>query len=128
LLTHCAARVRSKVLHRCRLRGSRYYDDSMLHRFVLLQDSLGTCHRRVFLTDCHVDTQQVFALLVNDRIDSNSRLAGLAVATDQLTLAAPDGNHAINRFDTGLKRRIYRLARNYTRGYTHNGTRIISYN
>src|SRR5260370_29098632 len=61
-------------------------------------------------------------------MDRNSRRAGLAVANDQLALAAPDGNHAINRFDTGLHRRIYRLARNYTRGYTLHGTILVGNN
>src|SRR5260370_21302865 len=56
LFTHCAARVRSNVLHRCWLSGSRYSADSMLHRFVLLQDSLCTRHRRVILTHRHGDT------------------------------------------------------------------------
>src|SRR5260221_14600011 len=90
----------------------------MLHRAILLQDSLGACYRRVLLTDCYVDTEQILALLVDDCIDSNGRLAGLAVTNDQFALTAPDGDHAVDRFDARLYGRIHRLARNHTRSNT----------
>jgi hypothetical protein len=48
--------------------------------------------------------------LVDDGVNGDSRLAGLAVADDQLALTAADGNHRVDSFDTGLQRFVYRLA------------------
>src|SRR5229473_1993205 len=58
--------------------------------------------RGVLLTNSDVDTEQVFTLLVNDRIDSDSGFACLAVADDQFTLSTSDRNHAINSLEAGL--------------------------
>ncbi len=46
----------------------------------------------------------VVALLVQDGVQRQRGLAGLAVADDQLTLAAADGDHGIDRLDAGLHR------------------------
>jgi len=40
--------------------------------------------------------------LVDDGVDGDGRLTGLAVANDQLALAAADRDHAVNRLDAGL--------------------------
>ena len=49
-------------------------------------------------------------LLVDDRVDRDGRLAGLAVADDQLTLAAADRDHGVDRLDAGLQRLVHALA------------------
>ena len=41
----------------------------------------------------NIDAKDIFAFLVDDRIRSNHGLTGLAVADNQLTLAAANGNH-----------------------------------
>ena len=46
----------------------------------------------------------VDARLVDDRVDGDGRLAGGAVADDQLALAAADRNHRVDRHDAGLHR------------------------
>src|SRR5204863_9448253 len=53
--------------------------------------------------------------LVEDRVDRDGRLAGLAVADDQLTLAAPDRRHRVDGLDAGLQRLLDALTLNYRR-------------
>ena len=50
------------------------------------------------------------ALLVDDRVDRDRGLAGLAVADDQLALAAADRHHRVDRLEAGLQRLLDRLA------------------
>ena len=49
-------------------------------------------------------------LLVDDRVHRHGRLARLAIADDQLALAAADRHHAVNRLESGLHRLAHRLA------------------
>ena len=86
-----------------------------------------TRHGRVFLPNGDVDTDQIFALLVNDGVNGNGGLTGLAVADDQFALTTPDGNHAVNSFDTGLYRRIHALAGDHARGDALNIARLVWY-
>jgi len=44
-----------------------------------------------------------FAPLVDDRVHGDGRLAGRAVADDELALAAADGDHRVDRLDAGLQ-------------------------
>ena len=46
----------------------------------------------------------VQARLADDRVDADGRLAGRAVADDQLALAAADRDHRVDRHDAGLHR------------------------
>ena len=70
-----------------------------------------TCaNRRLLLADGDVDADQVLSLLVDDRVDGESGLAGLTVADDQLALAATDGNQCVDDGDAGLDRRIHAFA------------------
>ena len=54
-------------------------------------------------------------LLVDDGVDDDRRLAGLAVADDQLALAAADGDQAVDGLDARLHRLVHRLARDDAR-------------
>src|SRR5690606_24528956 len=74
--------------------------------------------RRALLADRDVDAADLLArvpglpvrLLVDDRVDRDRRLAGLAVTDDQLTLAAADRDHGVDRLEPGLQRLVHRLA------------------
>jgi hypothetical protein len=66
--------------------------------------------RRVLLADGDVDALNAGALLVDDRVDGDGGLAGLAVADDQLTLATADRHHRVDGLQTGLHRLVDRLA------------------
>src|SRR5207237_1863498 len=71
---------------------------------------------RTLLADPAVDANNVAALLIDDGVEDHRGLPGLAVADDQLALAAPDRNHAVNRFDARLQRLAHRLAIDEPRG------------
>jgi hypothetical protein len=81
----------------------------VLHRAVLLEDGDGVRHGRELLPDRDVDADETLALLVDDRVDRDRGLPGLAVTDDQLPLATTDRDERVDRLDTGLDRRIDRL-------------------
>ena len=66
--------------------------------------------RRHALADRDVDGDEARVLVVDDRVDRDRRLAGLAVADDQLALAAADRDHRVDRLQAGLHRLGDRLA------------------
>ena len=86
------------------------HDDRVLHRAVLLQRLHQAGDRGRLLADGDVDADHVLALLVDDGINRNGRLAGLAVADDQLALTAADGDHRVDGQDAGLHRLLDGLA------------------
>ena len=67
-------------------------------------------HGRHPLADRDVDADQVLVLVVDDRVDRDRGLSGLAVADDQLALAAADRDHPVDRLQPGLHRGVDRLA------------------
>ena len=71
---------------------------------------------RFLLGDRHVDADDAGPLLVEDRVDGDGGLARLAVADDQLALAAADGDHRVDGLDAGLERLVDRLPVGDARG------------
>ena len=55
--------------------------------------------------------------MVQDRVDCNRGLTGLAVTNDELTLTTANRRHGVNRLDAGLQRLVHRLA-------THDARRL----
>src|SRR5262245_50689033 len=53
----------------------------------------------------------VDGLLVDEGVERHGGLAGLAVADDQLALAAADRNERVERLEAGLHRLVHRLPR-----------------
>ena len=82
----------------------------VIHRAVFFELLHNLRNGRGLLADRDIDADNVLALLVDDRIDRDGRFAGLAVADDQLALAAADGHHRVDSFQAGLKRLFHRLA------------------
>ena len=110
VLAHRAAGVRREVLeHRFVGRGG-VDDDGVLHRAVLLEGRDGLRDRRALLADGDVDALHALAALVQDRVDRDRGLAGLAVADDELALAPADRGHRVDGLDPGLQRLVHRLA------------------
>ena len=105
-----AARVGSDELERRRVRGRCRHDDGVVHGPVFGKGLDHLRHGGAFLADGHVDAGDVLALLVDDGVNGNGSLAGLAVADDKLALAAADGDHGVNSLDAGLERLAHRLA------------------
>src|SRR5690606_28225187 len=60
----------------------------------------------LLLADRDVDALHAAVALIDDRVDTDRRLARLAVAKDQLTLPPTDGGHGVDGLDAGLERRI----------------------
>ena len=110
VLAHRAARVGRDVLHGGRRRGGSRHDDRVRHRAVLFELAHHVRDRALLLADRDVDALNARALLVDDRVDRERGLAGLAVADDQLALAAADRHHRVDRLVAGLHRLADALA------------------
>src|SRR6202034_3509317 len=61
-------------------------------------------YRRSLLPDRDVDALHALTALIDDRVDRDCGLAGLAVADDQFALSAADTEHRVDRLDPGLHR------------------------
>src|SRR5215472_2433625 len=116
VLAHGAAGIGRDVLHRGGLGCRGGDDDGVRHRAVLFELADHVRDRRGLLADRDVDADQVLALLVDDGVDRDRGLAGLAVADDQLALAAADRHHRVDRLEAGLHRLGNRLPRDHARG------------
>ena len=116
IFAHGRARIRRDVEHRSGLGRAGADHDGIVHCVVLAQLLHTACHCRLLLADGDIDADHVLALLVDDGVDGDRRLAGLPVADDQLTLAASDGNQGVDGLDTGLHRNRHRTARNHAGG------------
>ena len=108
-LAHRAGGIRRDVLQRCGFGGRRRDDDGVVHRARIGQNLHHLRDRRALLPDRAVDANHVAALLVQDRVQNDGGLAGLAVADDQLALPAADRNHRVDGLDAGLQRLAHRL-------------------
>nr|WP_240592817.1 hypothetical protein [Macromonas bipunctata] len=72
------------------------------------------------LADRDVDTGNALALLVDDGVDRDGGLAGLAVANDQFALATAHGHHRVDGLEAGLQRLVHGLTCNHARGHFFN--------
>ena len=68
------------------------------------------------MTDGDIEALYSLAFLIDDRIDRNRGLAGLAVADDQFPLSASDRSHRVDGFDPGLHRLVDRMPFGHSRG------------
>ena len=110
VLAHRAAAVRRDKLQRRRFRSGRRDHRGVFHRAVAVELVDHLRDGRALLPDRDVKALHVLAALVDDRVERDRGLAGLAVADDQLALAAPDLQHRVDRLDSGLQRLLDRLA------------------
>src|SRR4029079_3491286 len=91
----------------------------MFHRAILFEHADDLRDRRALLTDRDIDAVELLrfvvagvdGLLVDDGVDGDGGFSGLAVADDQLALAAPDGHERVERLESGLDGLVDRLAR-----------------
>jgi hypothetical protein len=101
--------------------GGGVDDDGVVHRAVLAERLDDAGDGGFLLTDRDVDADHrvlgaPVLLLVDDRVDGDGGLARLAVADDQLALAAADRDHRVDRLDAGLQRLVHGLAVGDARG------------
>ena len=116
-----AAGIGRNVLQGRLLGGGGADNDGVVHGAGALQRVYQLRHGRALLTDGHIDADDILSLLVDDGIGGQNGLAGLPVADDQLTLAASDGDHAVNGLDAGLQGLLHRLALDNAGSRTFNG-------
>ena len=109
---------RSNVLQRGGLRGGSGDNASVLHGVVLLKGLDELSNGRTLLADSDVDAVKLLVLigtvvptlLVENGVEGDSSLSGLTITNDQLTLATANGDHGVDRLETGLDRLVDRLA------------------
>ena len=119
ILAHGAAGERRQVLHRRRVGRGRRDDDRVFECALLLQHLDELRHGGALLPDRDVDAVKldllvaggVERLLVEDGIERDRGLAGLAVADDQFALAAADRDQRVDRLQPRRHRLVHRLAR-----------------
>ncbi len=116
VLAHRTAGERRHPLDRSGLLRGRRHDRRVLHRTAVAEELVHLRDGRSLLADRNVDALHVRVLLVQDRVDPDRRLPGLAVADDQLTLAPPDVRHRVDRLDPREQRLLHGLACDHTRG------------
>ena len=123
IFTHRAARVGSEELQRSRLRRGRRDHDGIFHRAILFERADDLRDGRALLANGDVDAVELLSflarlvdfLLVDEGVERDGGLAGLAVADDELALAAADRDERVERLEAGLDRLVHRLARDDAR-------------
>ena len=117
VLGHRASRVRRDVLHRRGIRRGGDDDDRVVERARLSELLDGRRDRGLLLADRDVDAEYAGALLIDDRVDRDRRLADAAVADDELALSASDRDHRVDRLESRLERLLHRLANDDARRF-----------
>ena len=107
---HRARGIRRDVKQRRRLRRAGGDDDAVAQCVGFFEDAHDLRNGGLLLPDRVVNADDVFVVLIDDGVDRDGRLAGLAVADDQLALAASDRHHRVDGFQAGLQRLAHRLA------------------
>ena len=128
VLTHSSTSHRSDVLQRSRVGGGGGDDNRLVHNAVLLEGLHDAGNRRGLLANSDIDADHVVVFLVDNGIDRNSSLAGLAVANDELALATADRNHRVNSDDTGLHGLMHGLAADNARSLELDGAIAVGLN
>ena len=102
-LSHGGSGVRSEELKGGGVGGSSGDDDAVRHGLLLVElpDELGDGGS--LLSNSNVDARKGLGLglLVNNGVNSEGGLSGLAIADDELTLATADGDEGIDGLEAG---------------------------
>ena len=101
VLAHGGGGEGREVLHRRGLGRSGGDDDGVGHGAMLFEGLDDLRDGRPLLPDGAVDADEVVLRGVDDGVERDGGLAGLAVADDELALAAADGDHGVDGLDAG---------------------------
>src|SRR3546814_230987 len=134
IFAHRAGRVGREELKRRRLRRGRGDHDRIFHRAIFFELADDLRDGRALLPDRDVDAVELLALviagvdalLVDEGVDRDRGLAGLAIADDQFALATADGDERVDRLEAGLHRLMDRLARDDARRLDLDATALIA--
>mmetsp|Transcript_1573 Transcript_1573/g.5088 ORF Transcript_1573/g.5088 Transcript_1573/m.5088 type:complete len:261 (+) Transcript_1573:4525-5307(+) len=118
VLANGAARVGRQELEWGGVGGGGGHDGGVIHRTRVDERLHELGHGGALLADGHIDAEErlglvalgVDKLLVDDGVDGNGGLAGLAIADDQLALAAADRHQRVDGLQAGLHGLVHRLA------------------
>ncbi len=111
---------RREELHRRRIGSGGRDHDRIFERAIVLEDLDELRHGRALLADGDVDAVELVAfrgaggmrrLLVEEGVENDGGLAGLAIADDQLALAAADRDQRVDGLEAGRHRLMHRFAR-----------------
>ena len=119
LLTDGAARVGREKLKGRGVPGAGDDHDGVLKGAVVFEGLHGLGDRGVLLTYGHVDALHPLTLLVQDGVNHDRRLAGLAVADDQLALTAAAPMLGIDEWSLAVDRLAERVDHPTQQGVTH---------
>ena len=97
------------------------HDDGVVESTVLGKRLANIRDRGGLLADGHVHADHALATLVDDGIDGDGGLAGLAVTDDELALAAADRDHRVDGEQTRLHGLAHRGALDDARGLELDG-------
>mmetsp|Transcript_3483 Transcript_3483/g.7918 ORF Transcript_3483/g.7918 Transcript_3483/m.7918 type:complete len:415 (-) Transcript_3483:37-1281(-) len=116
VLTHGAASVGGQELQGGGVGGSGGHDDGVVDGLGLLERAHQLCDGGALLAHAHVDAHELvllaLRLLVDDGVDRDGGLACLAIANDQLTLAAADGDQGVHGLKAGGHGLVHGLSGN----------------
>ena len=123
IFTNGSTCKRSIILQRSRVTCRSSNNNRIIHCAILTQGIHDSSYSRTFLAYSYINTIYrisclIIGTLINNCVNSNSRLSRLTVTDDQLTLSATDRYHGIHSFQSGLQRLIYRLTKDNTRRFT----------
>ncbi len=116
LLANRRAGKGGQVLQGGRIGGGSADDNGVLHCAMLLQRAHHLGNARLLLANANIDADELFALLVDDGVERNRRLARLSVTNDQLALAAANGHKCVHGADACLDGCVDGLAFDDARG------------
>ena len=115
MLCHCCSCIRRNILKRRTVTCCGRYHDRIIQCIIVLQCIYDFCNSRSLLSNRHINTDQIFSLLIQDCIQGNGCLSCLTISDDQLSLSASDREHRINRKDSCLHRHTDRFSVNDSR-------------
>ena len=115
ILCQCGSGVRCHILKRCRIGCGGNHNGCVFHGIMCFQSMNNLGYGRSFLTDCHINTFYIFALLVQNGINRNRSLTCLTVTDDQFSLSTSDWEHGVNGKNTCLHWYRYRFTIHNTR-------------
>ncbi len=128
ILADSGAGIRRDILLRRTVCCGGGNNDAVIECAVFLERAAQARHCGCLLADGNVNADHILPLLVQDGVDGNGGLAGLAVADDQLALTASDRHHRVNGKNAGLHRLVYRLTRYNTRSLSLDRTALGRFN
>ena len=122
VLANCATRVGSHVLIARGIRGRGSNDRRVFHCSGVLKSRANRSDCRALLADGDIDASNLLVdiagkpvvTLVNDRVQGDCGLTGLAVTNDELTLATTNRDHRVDRLQAGLQWLVNRLTHHDT--------------